>query len=406
MNNMNKEENAVCKHCGSADVVEAGLYRMRRQNFVYRRRLCMKCGKQSLIKCSRKQGMAPEEIMDSFPVPEPMGNPFSWQGYNDAQTSEKLLFLDILEDLCSEVQEVPQDGAGRPRSNRKEMAFCLVAKLYEGLSSRRVSSDLQIAMQRGHIAKVPHFNTILKYFNDPAIAPILTDLVRLSAMPLRDLEESFAVDASGLSSAFYSRWFDYRFGKEGNENRSHDWIKIHVICGVKTNIVTAINVTDGHSADSPQFPDLVGKTAEHFNVREVSADKAYSGRENIEKVIEVGAVPYIPFKSNATGKLKGSFAWRKMFHYFQYRREDFMERYHKRSNVESTFSMLKRKFSSKLMLKNEVGQLNEALAMVLCHNICVLVKEIYANDIAAEFKDSAHLFPSLHINCGLGAEKA
>jgi transposase len=358
------------------------------------------------VRCEKRQEVPPEERMESFPIPEPKGNPFSWQGYNEAQTSEKLLFLDILEDLCSEIQEVPQDGAGRPRSSRKEMAFCLVAKLYEGLSSRRVSSDLQIAMNMGHIFKVPHFNTILKYFNDPAMAPLLTGLIRLSAMPLRSLEESFAVDASGLSSAFNSRWLDYRFGKEGNENRSHDWIKIHVMCGIKTNIVTAINVTDGHSADSPQFPDLVGKTAEHFNVKEVSADKGYSSKKNIETVLNVGGIPYIDFRSNTTGRSGGSSAWRKMFHYFMYRKDAFMERYHKRSNVESTFSMLKRKFSSKLKLKNEVGQLNEALAMVLCHNICVLIKEIYANDVEAEFKESAHLFPSLHINYGLGAEKA
>lgn len=50
-----------------------------------------------------------------------------------------------------------------------------------------------------------------------------------------------------------------------------------------------------------------------------------------------------------------------------------MQRYHQRSNAESTFSMLKRKFQNKLMLKNEVGQTNEALAKVLCYNICVLI---------------------------------
>jgi hypothetical protein len=47
--------------------------------------------------------------------------------------------------------------------------------------------------------------------------------------------------------------------------------------------------------------------------------------------------------------------------------------------------------------KSEIGRTNEALAMVLCHNICVLIKEYYMADITIGFKDAAHLFPSLHI---------
>lgn len=65
-----------------------------------------------------------------------------------------------------------------------------------------------------------------------------------------------------------------------------------------------------------------------------------------------------------------------------------------------SFCSLKRKFSTKLMLKNEVGPVNEALAMVPCHNICVLIKEAFENDISTELRESAHLFPSLHINSG------
>ncbi len=63
-------------------------------------------------------------------------------------------------------------------------------------------------MQKGYITKLPHFNTVIKYFNDSKVTPVLTDLIRLSSMPLKDLKSTFAVDASGLSSAFYSRWFD------------------------------------------------------------------------------------------------------------------------------------------------------------------------------------------------------
>ena len=162
--------------------------------------------------------------------------------------------------------------------------------------------------------------------------------------------------------------------------------------------MTHIVVTDGYGAEFPVFPELVRETAKNFNVKEVCADRAYSGRENVRAVLDVGAFPYIPFKSGSTGRARGSMAWRKLFLYFQLHKEEFMQRYHQRSNAESTFSMLKRKFQGKLMLKNEVGQTNEALAKVLCHNITVLIHEAFEGNARIRFNELAHLFPDLHIN--------
>src|SRR5207249_1361968 len=98
-----------------------------------------------------------------------------------------------------------------------------------------------------------------------------------------------------------------------------------------------IEILDKNAADSPQFKSLVEKTAENFIIEEVSADKAYLSHENLGLVDGLGATAYIPFKSNSTDS--GNGIWSRMFHFFQYRREEFLGHYHKRSNVESTFSM-------------------------------------------------------------------
>ena len=54
-----------------------------------------------------------------------------------------------------------------------------------------------------------------------------------------------------------------------------------------------------------------------------------------------------------------------------------MRHYHRRSNVEATFSMIKRKFGERLRSKTEAAQINEVLCKVLCHNICCLISSIY-----------------------------
>ncbi|MFA4936477.1 MAG: transposase, partial [Candidatus Methanoperedens sp.] len=90
-------------------------------------------------------------------------------------------------------------------------------------------------------------------------------------------------------------------------------------------------------------------------------------------------------KNNATGKSRGNALWWKMFLYFQLNQEDFMKHYHKRSNVESTFNMIKAKLGDKLKSKNFVAQKNELLCKLIAHNIIVLIHEMYELGIKPDF---------------------
>jgi transposase len=154
---------------------------------------------------------------------------------------------------------------------------------------------------------------------------------------------------------------------------------------VKTNVVAAVAITDAYSNDSPHFGPLVKKTAEGFAINEVSADLAYSSRANLQTVANAGGKAYIPFKKNATGRMKGSTLWAKMFHYFQLNRDEFMNHYHKRSNIEATNAAIKRKFGETLKSKNPVAQVNELLAKIIAYNLTVVIHEMYENGIQPEF---------------------
>ena len=145
--------------------------------------------------------------------------------------------------------------------------------------------------------------------------------------------------------------------------------------GTKTNIVTAVVIEDKDAADSPQFPKLLEETAKGFTVKEVDADKAYTAVEHFGSVDKLGGTLYAPFKSNMTGAAGGIFE--KMYWRFMLQREDFLKHYHQRSNVESTFSAIKRKFGYSIRSKTDVAMKNEALCKILAHNICVCIMEWY-----------------------------
>ena len=119
-------------------------------------------------------------------------------------------------------------------------------------------------------------------------------------------------------------------------------------------------------------------------MQEVSADKAYISADNLRTTTEHGATPYIPFKTNATGK--GDELWKKLFHFYSYKREEFLMHYHKRSNVETTFSMIKAKFGERLRSKTETAQINEALCKVLCHNLCCVIHSMYELGVHPNFQ--------------------
>ena len=157
------------------------------------------------------------------------------------------------------------------------------------------------------------------------------------------------------------------------------------MCGVVTNVVTAIEIHDQDTSDSPQLKPLLKTTAQGFDVSEVSADMAYSSRDNLETMDAAGIKPLIPFKRNATPKAGG--VWAKMYHYFHLHREEFESRYHLRSNVETTFSMIKAKFGDSVRSKTDTAMRNEALAKVLCHNICCLIQSMHEFGIDAKFWD-------------------
>lgn len=310
----------------------------------------------------------------------------NWTAYNNAQTHEQEHFTALLRDLCASIEQ-PEQTFGRPRLLLSDVVFGLVYKAYSTMSGRRFTSNLKNAQETGLISKAAHYNSTFRYLENPELTPLLKSLIEQSANPLRAVESDFAVDSSGFATTTYSRWFDHKWGKERSKQT---WVKTHLMCGVKTHVVTSVEATPYESADAPQLPVLLETTARTFPINEVSADKAYSSRRNLHAVQAVGGIAYIPFKSNTNGigNKEDGFdgLWNRMWHFYNFNRDRFLQHYHKRSNVETTFSMIKGKFGGSVRSKSPIAQVNEVLCKILCHNICILIQSIYELGLEPTFQ--------------------
>jgi transposase len=313
-----------------------------------------------------------------------------WPAYNLAQTVEQDQFRRLLAELCNGIHTPPQVGRGQRRLPLADAVFATVFKVYSTFSGRRFISDLRAAHTDGLISKLPHYNSIFTYLENPELSPILMRLVEESAKPLAAIETDFAVDSSGFATSRFVRWYDHKYGTVRAE---HDWVKVHIMCGVKTNIVTAVEILERNASDMPLLPVLVDETAKNFTISQVSADKGYSSIANHNAIAKHGATPFIAFKKNATGTdtrhhggNKAASVWDKMFHFFSFKQDEFLDHYHKRSNVESTFSMIKAKFGDAVRSKTDVAMKNEALCKLLAHNICCLISAMYELGIDPAFR--------------------
>ncbi|MGA9017886.1 MAG: transposase [Candidatus Cybelea sp.] len=310
--------------------------------------------------------------------------PQQWSAYNAAQVHEKDHVADLLHSICETIPS-PEQLRGRPRVPLGEAIFAAVMKVYGTTSGRRNATEVRDLEAKGYLSRPWHFSSIFKTLENPKLTPILKHLIEESAQPLRDLETDFAVDSSGFSSATYKRWFDHKYGREMSKGQ---WVKAHIMVGVKTNIVTSVEVTNARSNDSPHLPHLLGSTGKGFNVKTVAADKGYISHSNLEAIDAAGAFPLIPFKShhNPAGAYwrkdrrnspESRELWQRMHDFYMHNNAEFRKHYHKRSNVETTFAMIKAKFGSYVRSRTLTAQINEVLCKVLCHNLCCLVHASY-----------------------------
>ena len=328
-----------------------------------------------------RQGFAPNVVE----MPPRSKYAQDWHNYNKSQCAEKSSFLNLLSELTRNISEPEIQSNGRPALPIGDMIFACIFKVYSGMSARRFTTDLKDVHAKGLLSECPHYTSLNRYMEKAELTPYLEMLVEETAKPLASLETDFAIDSTGLGVSNTVSWQHAKY-KEPKMMTAKNWVKIHCCVGTRTNIITAVEVTDRFSHDATHFLPVLESTQKNFNVEQISADKAYSSMKHHAYADMHGIKPFIAFRDNATAE--GDYAtsvWQKAFHYFNLNRAEFLQHYNKRSNVETTFHMLKSKFGGLLKSKDFQAQKNEALAKVICHNIAVLTSAMNEFGITPEF---------------------
>ncbi|MBA3065262.1 hypothetical protein FP828_02080 [bacterium] len=297
--------------------------------------------------------------------------------YNKIQETEFLNFFEFVRHLTNYVC--------KGRKMKSIITCLLITHKFPNFSLRRARGFL-LLLKRFRIinSDIPCFKTLCNYRAEPIIGNLLDKLIEESSKPLAKIEQDFATDATGIRTNLFSSWYSIRCQKE---IKKRDHLTIHITTGVKSNVVTALNVEIKSGNDNKIFREHVDKTSENFKINEWSGDGRYWCKDNCKKVNEVGGTPYFKVWKNWSGKSRGCMIWKIMNQKSRDNPEEYGKHYHKRSNVESTNHSKKALHGNAVYSRQKSPRINEETLRWINHNINVLNRAKYEWKINPKFMD-------------------
>lgn len=274
--------------------------------------------------------------------------------------------------------------AGRPPEEADDILTCLLVwQRFPNMSARSAHGFLLFlrAMHVIHV-KVPCFKTLTNYQANQRMRYYLDRCIEETSKPLNVIEHDFATDMTGVRTNTFSSWYSLRCGKK---IRKRDHIATHISTGVKSNIVTAVDVCVKKGSDNVIFRKHVGNTAKNFRIEEWSGDGTYQSRENCTAVSEVGGKPFFKLKKGITKKPKGHPAWKAMLIESEKNKEAYERSYHKRSNVESDNHSKHAKLGDKVRSKLDTAMEQEEHLKWVNYNLLILNRALLEWGIKPHF---------------------
>lgn len=184
------------------------------------------------------------------------------------------------------------------------------------------------------------------------------------------------LDSSGIRTDKRSTWFCLRIKKEISKR---DCDKLHLAVCSDLLLILNWRITAWRKHDSPFFKVLL-MPFKFLGI--VLADKGYLSRANFQLCMNKGGCAFIPFKK---GKKKGSTdspkshpAWKFAFNLWKKCNDIYMSIYHRRSHIESVFSVIKKRFGDKVSCKSASMRRKEIALRLISYNLRILVHYQYS----------------------------
>jgi hypothetical protein len=223
--------------------------------------------------------------------------------------------------------------------------------------------DLREALR---LKTTPDYTTLYRFLrrlDDDTVERGLAETVRRLRRGRRQARVSVAVDGTGLSHNAVSTFFIRRIEQHSRGiTRHRHWLKWLVVADLKQQILLAQRARQGPWCDTRALPGLVDAAGQLAPIRLVLADAEFDSEANHQHIRHsLGAHSIIPAK-RGRGRPEG--AVRSQMH-----RAFPQKLYRQRAKIETIFSVVKRKLSSRAPGRSLWSQVRQALLLGLTYNL-------------------------------------
>jgi hypothetical protein len=220
-------------------------------------------------------------------------------------------------------------------------------------------SALRLAL---HLETAPDYTTLYRFMRrlDASLIEQLLDAT-VAQMPSAEMRLTVAVDATGFTPGAVSTFFVHRRRDQPPGFKWRHWVKWVIAIDVKRQIILAQIAKRGPTNDSATLRPLVLKASQQQPLGLVLADAEFDSERNHQHVRALGARSIIPAK-------RGSRRWKLRGVRAQMRRRFPVKAYRQRSLIESVFSAVKRKLSTKAPGRSIETQCLQSLLLGLTFN--------------------------------------
>ena len=218
------------------------------------------------------------------------------------------------------------------------------------------------------LSRVPDYTTVYRFLRrlpDDSIDNVLGETVRrLRRSSRRGRRRAVvAVDGTGLSPHAVSTYFIRRVEQHhrGKTPYRH-YLKWLVVADVDRQIILAQRARQGPRCDSPALPGLLDAASRNMPIGVVLADGEFDSEANHRHIRRVlgaqSVIPAHPRRGIPEGKIRSQ-----MYRHFP------RKLYGSRAKVETVFSVIKRKLSTKAPGRSLPLQIRQALLLGLAFNL-------------------------------------
>ena len=122
-----------------------------------------------------------------------------WQKMNGRLMDGNRTLLVLLGRLLETVQNSGGEDS-RTHASLRDALFSGIYRVCYRRSMQRAVAELRMAEEYGLISDVPTATTLSRCMNNPAITPVLRELVAASSLPLTAVETGYTQDSAGFGT--------------------------------------------------------------------------------------------------------------------------------------------------------------------------------------------------------------